>query len=491
MTNFLSPLKGWKSWAWAVFWSGLAVLLTYLFWGQVFRSTPFMLFFAAVAITASRSGVWPGMLVAATGVTVVLSHPGTDFGRLWLPSISMLFNAGIIVFLSSAVRRGLEAGQEAEAFRASIGDAVADFLWSCSPDGQPLYINDRLASFAGITIKETFDEGWRKYVHPDDIAELTPHFKRLSATGQKFTWSLRFRRKAQFYRWFQCRAVSIKNKEGKIVRWMGTGTDIHEQYLAEQQREEALKREKEARIEAENANRMKDEFLAMISHELRTPLNAVFGWLTLLKDPVTTPEEMQEGLEIIDRNAHAQGQLINDLLDMSGMIQGKIRLELESIDLSKIVGMAIESALPTALTKGIALDEKIEPNLGQVRGDPARLQQVVWNLLTNALKFTPKGGGVKVSLTRSSSSVELTVTDTGEGIAPDFLAYVFDRFRQGNTTGTRTHGGLGLGLAITRQLVELHGGTIRAESSGLGHGATFRVLLPLAETLAAPGVSSP
>jgi PAS domain S-box-containing protein len=247
---------------------------------------------------------------------------------------------------------------------------------------------------------------------------------------------------------------------------------------ANRQKDELLERERAAREEAERANRMKDEFLANLSHELRTPLNAVLGWAQLLRvNP--SPADIAEGVQIIERNARAQMQIIEDLLDMSRIISGKVRLHVQRLDLSEVVEAAIETMRPAAEAKGVRLQTVLDALAGPVSGDPSRLQQVFWNLLSNALKFTPKGGRVQVIVERVNSHLEVSVIDTGEGIAPDFLPHVFDRFRQGDAGTTRRHGGLGLGLSIVKQLVELHGGSVRVKSGGIGLGSTFIVSLPL------------
>jgi PAS domain S-box-containing protein len=245
------------------------------------------------------------------------------------------------------------------------------------------------------------------------------------------------------------------------------------------EREVLLNAERAARSEAERVNVMKDEFLATLSHELRTPLNAIYGWSQVLGIGQTDPE-IAEGIEAIQRNARAQTQLIDDLLDMSRIISGKIRLDVQRIDLAPVVEAAIDSVRPSAEAKGITLRKILDPHAGPVSADPTRLQQVVWNLLTNAIKFTPKDGKVSVLLERVNSHLEITVHDSGIGIKPEFLPHVFERFRQADATMTRSHGGLGLGLSIVKNLVELHGGTVRAKSNGEGEGSTFVVTLPLA-----------
>ncbi len=237
--------------------------------------------------------------------------------------------------------------------------------------------------------------------------------------------------------------------------------------------------EQRLRAEAEAANRLKDEFLATVSHELRTPLTAIVGWSNMLRANVLDEESKARAVEIIERNAKAQTQIVEDLLDVSRIITGKLTLDTRAAELASVVEAALESVRPAAAKKGLTIRSEVEPGVGAVWGDPARLEQVMWNLLANAVKFTPAGGEVSVRLSRAGRRVRVAVADTGQGIAPEFLPFVFHRFRQADGSTTRAHGGLGLGLAIVRQLVEMHGGTVNAESAGAGRGATFTVELPV------------
>lgn len=239
-----------------------------------------------------------------------------------------------------------------------------------------------------------------------------------------------------------------------------------------EERAELLQREQQA-------NRMKDEFLMTVSHELRTPLTAIYGWARMLVTGQIRDDQRQRAIEIIERNAQAQTQLVNDLLDVSRAISGKVRLDVRSVDLGQIISAAVDSMQPAVDARGIHLETIVDQEVPAISGDAERLQQVVWNLLSNAIKFTPGGGCVQLRLQRRNSHAEIAVSDTGAGIDAQFLPYVFDRFRQGDAGTTRQHGGLGLGLAIVRHLVELHGGTVRVESAGVNRGTTFRVLLPL------------
>src|SRR5215208_3025407 len=245
------------------------------------------------------------------------------------------------------------------------------------------------------------------------------------------------------------------------------------------EREQLLRSELAARSEAERVSRVKDEFLATLSHELRTPLNAILGWAQLLRKDPQRPEDLQEGLTTIERNARVQTQIIEDLLDMSRIISGRIRLDVQRVDLTHVIESALDTVKPAADAREIRIVKVLDPGAAIISGDPARLQQVFWNLLSNAIKFTSRGGRIQIVLERVNSHIEISVIDTGEGITPEFLPHVFDRFRQADPSTTRRHGGLGLGLAIVKQLVELHGGSIAARSAGHAQGATFTVSLPL------------
>ena len=240
--------------------------------------------------------------------------------------------------------------------------------------------------------------------------------------------------------------------------------DISERKRAEEEKSRLLASERVARSNAEHANRMKDEFLATLSHELRTPLNAILGWSQLLRGGNAEKDELNQGLDTIERNARAQTQLIEDLLDMSRIISGKLRLDIQRVVPSSFIKAAIETIRPAAEAKGIRLEPILDPAAGPVAGDPNRLQQIVWNLLSNAVKFTPRGGKVQIILARVNSNIEITVSDTGQGILADFLPFMFERFRQQDARTTRRHGGLGLGLSIVKQLVDLHGGAVEAGS---------------------------
>jgi PAS domain S-box-containing protein len=272
----------------------------------------------------------------------------------------------------------------------------------------------------------------------------------------------------------------IRDASGKVVGASKIARDVTLQKRFQQELQKAKDAAEQARVDAERVSLMKDEFLATLSHELRTPLNAILGWAQVLQSQSGSDEVLGEGLTIIERNARVQAQLIEDLLDMSRIIAGKIRLDVQQVDLQDAVDAAVASVRHAADAKQIRLQVVLDPLAGPVRGDPARLQQCFWNLLTNAIKFTPKGGQVQVTLERVNSHAEVCVADNGQGIKPEFLPYLFERFRQADSSASRRHGGLGLGLSIVKHLIELHGGRVRAKSAGEGQGATFCIELPIA-----------
>jgi len=271
----------------------------------------------------------------------------------------------------------------------------------------------------------------------------------------------------------------LYDRAGKLQSVLSLVLDVTARRQAEEEVVQLLAREQEARREAEYANRSKDEFLATLSHELRTPLASILGWARLLTSDMIDKEKYGQVFETIVRNAKAQSQLIDDLLEVSRIITGKLRLEVRRVELGAVIEATVESVRPAADAKKIRFRLKLDRHAGEISGDPDRLQQLIWNLLSNAIKFTPAGGHVEIRLERVDAHAQLTVIDSGHGISPEFLPHVFERFRQADGSSSRRYGGLGLGLAIVRHLAELHGGTVQAESPGEGMGATFTVKLPL------------
>jgi PAS domain S-box-containing protein len=376
-------------------------------------------------------------------------------------------------------------------FRA-LADSMPQIVFAADADGRVSYFNRQWYEYTGLPPGDVDYESWKGVHTEEGLRRVMEAWPQALRTGEPYEIEYPLRRHDGQYRWHLGRALPIRDESGRIVRWYGTNTDIHDRKQIEDALAEALVSEQSARGEAEFASRMKDEFLATLSHELRTPLNAVLGWSHMIRREGARPQDYVRGAEVIERNARAQARIIDDLLDMSAIISGKVRLEVGPIDLPAIVEAAIETARPAAEAKHIRIRPEIDRLAGfAVRGDANRLQQVLWNLLSNALKFTPRNGRIEVALRRAQGAVEICVSDSGRGISADFLPHVFDRFRQADASTTRQHGGLGLGLAIVKQLVELHGGTIRASSEGEDRGATFVVSLPQAQMVATQGSPRP
>lgn len=327
-------------------------------------------------------------------------------------------------------------------------------------------------------------------MHPDDRERTRQAITACVEQRQRYDIEFRTVSPDGNIRWVRATGRTLLSETGGQVRFSGTTQDITSRRTLEEERNHLLESERAARVAGERANRLKDEFLATLSHELRTPLNAILGWVELLKQDSEDAEAVREGMGVIERNVRAQAQLIDDLLDVSRIISGKVRLEMKPLKLEEVLEVALETVRPAALAKGVQLDAIIARDHRLVSGDAGRLQQVVWNLLTNAIKFTPRGGKVQLLLEQTESAMHVSVTDTGEGIEPDFLPHVFERFRQADGSPSRNHGGLGLGLSIVKTLTEMHGGSVAVESRGKGRGSSFHVHLPI-RIVAADNVPAP
>jgi PAS domain S-box-containing protein len=586
----------------------------------------------------------------------MLEYPchSPDKRRWFLMSVTPLDGerGGVVVAHNdiTARKQAEEAIIESEARLRQLADAMPQIVFTCGPDGLVDYGNQRWVEYVGVPVEQSLGSKWIEAIHPDDRESTRRRLREAGETGQPFETEYRLRRKDGQYRWYLARGSPIRNEQGRIVKWIGTSTDIHDLKEAEAEREESLARERAARADAEHsaesirrlqavtdsalrrlelddllremlarirellatdsaaillltedgeslsvratigweeaatglsvpvgqglagsiaasraplvvedlwateapnpvlrrnarsligaplvvegrligvihadttrprrfteddarllrlaadrvalaieqrrlyevelqarrqaeeANRVKDEFLALVSHELRSPLNAMLGYAVLLRYGGLDTRQVRHAADVIERSGKAQSQLIDDLLDTARIISGKLRLELGPVDLVSVIEQAVQTINPAAAAKRISLETDLPSEIGQITGDPARLQQVVWNLLSNAVKFTPQGGRVEARLERVDPYIRMTVSDTGKGISLDFLPYVFDRFRQADASSARRYGGLGLGLALVKYLVELHGGTIEAASAGEGRGATFKVTLPV------------
>jgi PAS domain S-box-containing protein len=383
---------------------------------------------------------------------------------------------GAIIGAAKIARDVTDRKRVEEQLRAVV-DATPECVKIVAPDGSLEFMNcagldmfesESLSAMKGACIYDL--------VAPEHRNDWIERHRRICA-GERMSWEFEIIGLRGMRRWMETYSVPMTLADGRSGH-LAVARETTEQRRFASEREELLASERSARSEAERASQLKDEFLATLSHELRTPLNAILGWAQLL-NMSSTPDDLEEGLDAIERNARAQAQLIEDLLDMSRIISGKVRLDMQSTDLAAVVDGAVASVTPAAEAKKIRLRKIVNPHTGLVSADPGRLQQVVWNLLSNAIKFTPHNGTVDVVLERVGSHVQISVRDTGIGIAPEFLSAVFERFRQVDSSAARRHGGLGLGLSIVKQLVELHGGTVDARSDGEGHGATFTASLPI------------
>lgn len=350
-----------------------------------------------------------------------------------------------------------------------------DMLAIISTDGYFLQASQAWTSTLGYTLEELTTQPYIEFVHPDDRAATLEEARKLTQGIQTIAFENRYRCRDGSYRWILWSVAPFL--EQKLLYCVAR--DVTDRKRAEVEREQLLAREQAARETAEAANRVKDEFLAVLSHELRSPLNPILGWSKLLQSRKLDQQKTAHALETIERNAKLQVQLIDDLLDVARILRGKLSLNTVPVNLATSITAALETVRLAAEAKSIQIQTVLEPNVGEVLGDSGRLQQVVWNLVSNAVKFTSPEGRVDIRLESFDDCAQIQVSDTGKGISPDFLPYVFESFRQADNATTRQFGGLGLGLAIVRQIVELHGGTVQAASLGEGQGATFTIRLPL------------
>ncbi len=397
-------------------------------------------------------------------------------------SISPVIDASGTVLGGTAICRDLTAAREAQAAQATLAAIVRssdDAIVGKTLQGIIMTWNPSAERVFGYTKEEAVGKPITILLPPERISEEATilatlvrgdridHFEteRLRKDGRRIQVSL---------------SVSpIRDASGHIIGAAKIARDVTQRRALEEERDRLLGREQEARATAEAASRAKDAFLATVSHELRTPLSPILAWTSMLRQRMLTEDQTEKALATIERNARAQAQLIGDLLDVSRIVSGKLRLEIRPTDLTTVIHAAVDVVRPAADAKEISIEVVLDTQTGQIAGDPARLHQIVWNLLSNAVKFTPKHGRIQVVLERVNSHVEIAVSDTGQGFEPGFLPHIFERFQQADSSTSRTHGGLGLGLAIVRHIVELHGGSVHAESAGPGRGATFTVKLPL------------
>jgi PAS domain S-box-containing protein len=438
-----------------------------------------------------------GQIVGLANHTVLISRDGTE--RAITDSASPILDdrgrtLGVVLAFRDITeqRRAEEAIAEQREWFETTLESVGDAVMATDVRGQVVFMNPVAEHLTGWTLDQARDRPCSeifRIINEDTrrVAEnpvsrvlqqgvvvgLANHTLLIAKDGTE--------------RPIDDSGAPIRNRHGRIVGVVLVFRDVSERRRVDVERDAAaiererlLAAERMARAEAERANRLKDDFVAMVSHELRTPLNAILGWTDLMLKKPDDPVMAARGLETIARNTRLQAQLVADLLDISRIVSGKLSLELQGVHLASVVEAAIETVEPAAVKKGVTIEKDLDASIEPIAADPARLQQVLWNLLSNALKFTPQGGTIRVNLRRKGPDAEIVVADNGAGIAPEFLPHVFDRFQQADASRARRFGGLGLGLSIAKNLVQLHGGSVLAESDGLGHGATFTVTLPVA-----------
>jgi PAS domain S-box-containing protein len=455
---------------------------------------PTILIIALLIASAWFGGRGPGLLVAIIFEATIDYFYFTTQPSTWKYAIIIFNRTALFVALAlfASSRRFAEKRlrQQREWLRvalSSIGDAVI----ATDLNGVVNFINPTAEATTGWTMAEVADKPLNEVFHIVNEETREPVESPFAAIKRKgnvvglANHTLLIARDGREIP-IEDSGAPIKDQSGKTMGVIIVFHDVSERRRAEKEREQLLRREQAARSEAEAANRLKDEFLATVSHELRTPLNAILGWASLLNRRTLDEATIRGAASVIERNAKGQAEIINDILDVSRIINGKLRIDPQAVALAPIIQAAVDTVYPAAAAKAISITVSLDRQAGLIQGDPDRLQQIVWNLVSNAIKFTPKDGRIEVRLERAAMHVEIKVSDSGIGIDTQFLPYVFDRFRQADSSMTREHGGLGLGLAIVRHLVELHGGTVAAESHGAGQGAVFTVRLPIAEVGEAP-----
>jgi PAS domain S-box-containing protein len=454
-------------------------------WGTRY---PFLPFFPAVMVCAIGSG-WRYGVVAMLGsaiLSVTIRPIPLDPALLLALGVFLLANCGMIILADAAHRARNRAEQKATLAHESehrfevMADSAPLMIWVHDATGRIEFVNRGWEYFFGVTQEEVRRGDWRVLVHPEDSAEYVGTFVEALRTRRPFKGRARVRRADGVWRWVESVGVPRTDTDGQLLSFVGSSQDITERVMLEREREVLLESERAARTEAEIATRAKDEFLATLSHELRTPLSVILLWSRILvRKYGASNDDLRKGLALIADNGTALSRLIADLLDMSRIVSGRVMLDTKPVDAVEIVTQAVASHRPAADAKRITIALDMEPEHAVVLGDATRLQQVLWNLLSNAIKFTPERGHIWVAARKQRDMFCVEVRDDGEGISAEFLPQVFSRFRQADSTSSRRFGGLGIGLAIVKQLVDLHGGTIAASSDGPGRGATFRVEIPI------------
>ena len=384
-----------------------------------------------------------------------------------------------VLFLDITERKRIERElAESEARFSALADGLPMPVWVLDVNGVMRFVNSAYGDFFGLDISSGTVSAWSELLHPEDLPVFQFELAEALQQQRGMRALVRARRHDGRWRWIEMSATPRYSADGRFIGLAGSSPDVTERREIELAREQLLESERIARGEAESMARLKDEFLATLSHELRTPLTTILGWSELLLQRVGEGDPNYKGLSVIASSAKAQKRLISDMLDLSSMLLGKVQLEVETLDLVELLRESIGAQDLVAEGKDQAVSLMAPETPCYVLGDATRLQQVFWNLLSNAIKFTPAHGSIEVRVTREDRHFVVAIQDSGDGIAPEFLPHLFGRFRQADGTTTRRHGGLGLGLAIVQQLVEMHGGQASASSAGRGCGATFRVRLP-------------
>ena len=421
--------------------------------------------------------------VARTGESLQFEHEARALGRWYSVDAVRVGEPGedkvAVLFMDITQRKQMEMDLfDSEARFSALADGLPMPVWVLDGKGQPRFVNSAFAEFFGGEASPVPAELWKGRIHPEDVPVFDFELQAALRDQRSMRGLVRGRRAEGQWRWLEINAQPRFSPRGHFIGLAGSCTDVTERREIEMAREQLLQSERVARNAAENMARLKDEFLATLSHELRTPLTTILGWSELLLQRVEPDSNLYKGLNVIAGSALAQKRLISDMLDLSSLLLGKVQLEVEVLDLGQQISEARRAQELVAEEKGITLELELPPQTCLVLGDATRLQQVVWNLLSNAIKFTPDNGKVGLAVSAEGGHYVISVSDTGDGIAPDFLRHLFSRFSQADGTTTRRHGGLGLGLSIVQQLVELHGGTVSAASEGRGQGAVFTVRLP-------------
>lgn len=420
--------------------------------------------------------------VAATGQPQQFEQEARALGRWYSVEAVRVGAPGdnqvAVVFFDITSRKQIEVElAESEARFSALADGLPMPVWVLDELGHARFVNSAFTEFFGGD-ERVPEAVWQGLVHPDDASVFDYELQEALKAQRSMHALVRGRRADGQWRWLEMNARPRFSRMGRFIGLAGSSPDVTERREIEMAREELLQSERAARSAAENMARLKDEFLATLSHELRTPLTTILGWSELLLQRVDNTSPLFKGLGVIANSAMAQKRLISDMLDLSSMLLGKVQLEVEVLDLRTQLTEAMGAQELVAEGKALQMSLVLPERPALVLGDATRLQQVLWNLLSNAIKFTPAEGTVTVTLRDDGGHWSISMADSGDGIAPEFLRHLFSRFRQADGTTTRRHGGLGLGLAIAQQLVELHGGAVSAASEGHGHGATFTVRLP-------------